>query len=900
MAHQVRRSVIIGLGGTGRDAVLNVKRKYLEVYGTDYIPTTRFVVLDTTDASPLSLGGEQEIRLRPSEFVKMTVPNPKGVVQNNQEVRGWFPKGSVPMQAISAGAGQVRALGRLSLFANAQQVYQVIRNAFADVRAIKPQDDLGGFEPIGESVLVSVVGSMSGGTGSGTFIDVAYVCRQFTDAQDALVGYLLLPDVFTSKPATQNVQPNAYGALKELDMLMTAENRQHKRYTFGGNEISDEDPPFDIAYLVNNQNRKGTVFQDIEELTELLGLGIFVSSGETGKKAGDIWDNLRNFVLASQQIKGRKSHYTGFGVSELVLETESLSAELAHRIAIKTLDSCLLSRDQASIAQDVEDYVLANGLCEHEADQVIDALLPTGQFPRLNAPKPLQKNKVEDFVKRAFEHARLAETVVKKECAEKADELKTAQRERLSEEINGRLQRPNGLGYSIAFLSTLLAKLEEYRAEMLEERDDFRERIRLSEQRAKALQEDADEASKKFFGAAQALEDVRRRLKAFADEGAGLYAESTRRDEAIGFFASMITEVRTKQERLDDLMKRIGSIEGSLNQDLERLRSQRGSKRPFTVEVMPPDQMLEVDPSSSPEDFLIWLRGRGESVADLASLTNADLRGTIMKFASTRQQVQRLAALTIDEVLRGVSAERLARYLKSLAELADPMWRYDTSYFGSKAAEMIYLIGVYDRENSILDEKALGSLPSSSGAQLASTADPRRIFCYKVEASVPAFVVDNVRSYKNRYDNPDARFTFHIDTEWERDAPDLFPTADDESRQVWSLANASPFDLIKRQGQFYYAVSKKHGLATEDYLVKLDQGREKALKAFLKNAKLVAEIRQEIERQARDRGSEPVASALTAYVATLRTTPVVNQTSKLLIESEIKDVNGYIGQLTGV
>ncbi|MBM3461708.1 MAG: hypothetical protein FJX76_06360 [Armatimonadetes bacterium] len=48
MAYMVRKTVMIGLGGTGRDAVLQCKRKLLEVYG-ETPPTCKFLCFDTTD-----------------------------------------------------------------------------------------------------------------------------------------------------------------------------------------------------------------------------------------------------------------------------------------------------------------------------------------------------------------------------------------------------------------------------------------------------------------------------------------------------------------------------------------------------------------------------------------------------------------------------------------------------------------------------------------------------------------------------------------------------------------------------------------------------------------------------------------------------------------------------------
>lgn len=903
MAHNVRRTVIIGLGGTGRDAVLNVKRKYLEVYGTDEVPTTRFVVLDTTDDQPLQ-AGEQEVRLRPGEFVKMVVPNPRGVVKVNQEVREWFPVDRVPLAAIAAGAGQVRALGRLSLFANAPKVQAAISQAFNDVRALKPGQDLGGFEPIGDNVLVSIVGSLSGGTGSGTFIDVAYLSRSFLSAMDTQVGYLLLPDVFVGKPATFNVQPNAYGALKELDQLMTMSlSKTAGALEFGGREYARDETPFDIVYLVNNKNQRGTVFQDVGEVTELLGLGIFVSSGATGKVAGDIWDNLRNHVTSLGRFNGKRPSYTSFGVSELVLDTETHAARLAHEIAIRTLDRTLLGVDPSSVVDDVEEFITKHELCEQDDDQVIDSLLAPGQYLRLRGPQKLGKEDVDGFLAKAIQHRERAEAEAKRDVGEAADLLTKEKVAALRAFVREKLERPNGLGYVTSFLEALRTRLKEYRDEMVEERSELRERLNAMEGRPAALREDAEAAKSKFFGRDRLLEELKRNLTSFADEQARLEAEAARRDGAAGLFTELLSAVEREHEALDGLLSKFGTIRQTFDDRLERLKRRRNHDRPFTIELQPPPGLVRSNESVADDDLLHWLREQKTPLYDLASVSLDDLSSRLLQFAYDRPAVQGLSKLTIEQVLKELPSGEFARRVRDLAELADPMWQYDPSHVaGSKRTELIYLFGVTNSETSALSQDELSEiLPSSPyPPQLVSTADPQRVFCYKVEAAVPAFIVEGVQTYKQRYESPDAAFSFHVDKGWEASAPDLYPSADDESRRTWSLANAPVFDLINKRGTHYVAKSPKHGRPLDGYEVKLDQGRHNALKALLAMSNIVAEMQDTIEQRTKELGQVATADALAEYLEGLKKTRTTDANVQRLIEDEIQDVEAYVSELRTV
>jgi hypothetical protein len=904
MTFRVRKTVVIGLGGTGRDAVLNIKRKYLEVYGTDTPPTTRFLVFDTTDAEPLPLPDGREVRLQTGEFYKMVVSNPAGVVRVNPEVRAWFPEDGVPMSAINAGAGQIRALGRLALFANGREVYERVKNALDEVKALKPHQDLGPFDLVDEeSVLLNVVGSLSGGTGSGTFLDIGYLCRQHMDnARDKLVAYLLLPDVFVGKPATNNVQPNAYGALKELDHLMDVRtSRAGSSYMLGGYQIKTDQTPFEIVYLVNNRNRRGQVFQNVEELTELLGTGIFVSSGAAGKDAGDVWDNLRHQITSVGRFEGKSAFYSSFGVSELVLDTERFAEQEAHRVAVKTIENSFLGLSSSSITEDVDDFVTRNGLLEHDADQVIDALLPPGRYKVFRLPDRIDKRTIDEILDRRDGHLAAVEAEAKQAVAENLRRLTEEKIQAVLARVREDLAQPNGLNYAVGFLNTLAGRLTGFRHEMQQERDALLERRKGAPGRYKAQREEATMAKQKLIGGGKLVEEIARNFAATLNDDAASSVEAMRRAEAVVLFTSVYTEVKRLAEQLGDLHRRLETLARSFSQEMEELRSRQRALRPFTIELSLPDSLVETAPVG-PDEFLTWLRDRNEGVLDLASLGSAQVAERILAFARQRKAVQQIQALHIEEVLRSLPREQLARRVKELDQVAVPMWQYDTAYVaGSHSTQTIYLFGVENADETIFTTDTQQMLSSNQPPQIASTADPRRVFCYKVEAAVPAFTIGGMEHYKLRYENPNAAFCYHAHREWQAKAPDLWPNADEGSRRVWSLGNADPFRLITRKGAHYYAVSREQGRAIENFEVRLDQGRDKALRCFVSNLKLVNELGEEIEKITRAKGAGPTADALRGYREKLLAEgsgPAVRPEIRQLLEDEIHDLDEYIREIT--
>src|SRR6185369_8501733 len=133
-----RPTVVIGLGGTGYNTLLKLKQRFIDVYG-NLPPIVKFLSIDTTENAE---GGAErdgnEARLEHGEMFVLQVNNPERLVGNgtNPHLDEWWPP-EVPTQAITAGAGQVRARGRLALFARAAEVYARLQRTIDEVRAIR-------------------------------------------------------------------------------------------------------------------------------------------------------------------------------------------------------------------------------------------------------------------------------------------------------------------------------------------------------------------------------------------------------------------------------------------------------------------------------------------------------------------------------------------------------------------------------------------------------------------------------------------------------------------------------------------------------------------------------------------------------------------------------------------
>jgi len=155
------------------------------------------------------------------------------------------------------GAGQLRQLGRLSLFLRLQsdlalpdRISQACRNVAGSRGDAK--------------VSIFVVGSVAGGTGSGTLIDIAALVHTLAPGVFGAEGYeviglVVLPTTFGSVTVMAGdemvrMQANGYAALRELMRLTTTADNYEIRYTENLAATLSQ-PLFSILYLVEGSKR---------------------------------------------------------------------------------------------------------------------------------------------------------------------------------------------------------------------------------------------------------------------------------------------------------------------------------------------------------------------------------------------------------------------------------------------------------------------------------------------------------------------------------------------------------------------------------------------------------------------------------------------------------------------
>ena len=144
-----------------------------------------------------------------------------------------------------------RQEGRLILFMEINKVVEKIRKAI-----VKLITGAGA----GSSLNIYILSGVCGGTGGGTFLDMAYIVREIAketyDKHIRISGYLLMPDVNLLNADTLSrpvLLRNAGAALQELDQAMKLpETGDHYECRYAKDlKIKTDKRPFDYVYLIS-------------------------------------------------------------------------------------------------------------------------------------------------------------------------------------------------------------------------------------------------------------------------------------------------------------------------------------------------------------------------------------------------------------------------------------------------------------------------------------------------------------------------------------------------------------------------------------------------------------------------------------------------------------------------
>ena len=352
-------TLILGLGGTGSRIVEKVAEKVKESE-TGQSERIAFVVFDT-DINDLG-----RIRDKTPEIftvqtsTRNTVGQYLGINTNARD--NWFPVNEMMnRKTLTDGAAQVRAISRLAFDTtlkggNLRPLHQAIEQLF---RIDKDQEE--------QSLRVIITSSLAGGTGSGIILSVAmylanYLKAKYPKAKAITRGFFIQPDVFykviPAMEEQQNLQVNAYAAIRELDaFLMKGDNTLAPQYAglkfefpkVGGEGVDEVNAmPYDFCFLFEAHNSEQNNLESFAGYMDHAATCIYTQSiGPMSKKSNSREDNVLREVIKND---GR-NRYAGAGASRLVYPWQHLRDYTGFRWAQHALSDQWLQFDDTFLEQ---------------------------------------------------------------------------------------------------------------------------------------------------------------------------------------------------------------------------------------------------------------------------------------------------------------------------------------------------------------------------------------------------------------------------------------------------------------------------------------------------------------------------------------------------------------------
>ncbi|HET6381927.1 MAG TPA: tubulin-like doman-containing protein [Armatimonadota bacterium] len=343
----VSRSIIIGLGGTGHQVLLDVRRRIIDKYGSlKNLPIVNFIEIDTDEDVNREQGVRDddppEVNLQSSEKLHANIGDVQNLEDNLQQyphIASWLDRNALLRgKDVQHGAGAIRARGRLALFRNYDRLQVMLEAAYkriADPRVMDQCQQLG--LKVSQSVTVYVVGSLLGGTCSGMFLDMAYIAGRLIPGNPEVIGIFSIPPIAGGRP---DHRANAYAALLELNHYCYPHTEFTAQYTPAQQGIPNRREPFSYCYLVGMSNGEQQL-SSVQDQVSLVGHSIFLDlTSEFQAQKRSNRNNFDQFLIHSDGI-GCPQSYMSFGLSTIHFPKDKVISACAFRLAAETIDGWL-------------------------------------------------------------------------------------------------------------------------------------------------------------------------------------------------------------------------------------------------------------------------------------------------------------------------------------------------------------------------------------------------------------------------------------------------------------------------------------------------------------------------------------------------------------------------------
>ena len=885
MATKIRRCLYIGLGGTGMKALLHTKKMFIDTYG-EVPPMIGFLGIDTDGgeySKKLTSARGEDVLLENNEQLQLLAPGAVDFYKNHKMDFSWIPEENINAVSMlrGLGAGGVRTNGRFAFTVNKNKIETIINAKIGSITSAKIAQNTQ-YELLADTLPeIHMVFSICGGTGCGTFLNMAYLIQGINPAYKT-TGYSVLPGVFKALPACAHVVPNAYGALVDLDYLMhhgIGDEAIELKYLNESYKIAEK--PFANVMFVDNENDNYDHYDNVGELAEMISLALVTAAGELSVAGASIGDNFNQLSEeGTLNILNKKAWAGGMGACEIVYRGNTLADVYKYKAGINIIDRMFNTCDDANNIANAwidssEVHIRENNGQDHVTDFICSK---EPQYPLVinNHKDPINE------VNSNIETNKIKDAVISEKIDTLVERVRTQLRALLVKHIN----RECGISLAKNILDEIKIQIGLCLGEMKQEKEDLVAKKPSFKTGIETTVADLKNAgwltskSKKEQLASDVAEAVRMYNTCLID--------IQRHDAAITVYNSVMVLLNESEGKVNEIEKMLKSVKQNLQIENAKLQNGLSGEGSIFQINLAEDDAKSLNVKSEDiliSEFIDSLKG-DMKIYGFTEYSVKEIEGFIMDFTNTLRGAKSYNERGVEQVLADMYAtnpERLKEIIQLAARKSLPLFRFDHRGHQTQVPliDVIY-VGVKDRMQTILakDDLFESCLPAShylnatSSVDFASIGMNDKIIIYHQIGVVPAYALRDIYDYRALYERSFKRSSsHHFDADiyqlMEESKYNLDPrkTFADKKEILDMWVKGFIYGLIKNERGTYYIKSKSlGGLPGNHYWVPLADRRTDAFKEFSEKEQLitkdfVAYFDKELTTKGADAIAELIADA---------------------------------------
>ncbi len=839
MATKIKRSLFIGLGGTGMTALLHTKRMFFDTYG-EVPPMIGFLGIDTDgDWYKRELVSKfGNVKLEPNEQLPILVNDAAPIYKVNQERFTWIPeenKGA--LSSMRLGAGQVRTNGRFAFTVNYDSVKSKISDVLNQITAARHVTNPN-YELLGDTeVEIHMVFSVAGGTGSGIFLNMAYTIKDIAPGSK-LMGYAVLPEVFRamSQNTMSKVKANGYGAIEDLDWFMHQHiGKEAFELIYLHSSQMATVPPFNSVVFIDNKNANGDTYDHVEKLTEMISLALVTSAGQLSQASASVNDNLEKRIRDGEMdVEGKKAWAAGMGASEIVFRGEDLSDIYALKAANIIINKMLNStKDADSIANGWIDSPQVNIRENNGFDNVIDYMLEKTPKFSMSTINDIQGADAE--VKGYIDSVMPSDDQLK----EKSFGLQSRVENQFHALLQQELNKEGGVGTAERIVVALRTQFAIMMKEMRKEREDFLKKEPQVAQAVKATIEDLIEYDKKFWKwrPGSTLDSKKQDVMDQAFQQAITLREIKRRDMAIQFYTFMNNLLDNTEDKLKNTRDKLNNVYRLNATKLAAIQNRITSEHQMFQIDLAQNYVTKISVNEGEiniNDLINEMPSniRFDSMADEA---DTQVQNAIIAYCKNLNEAIKWENMTIDEIFNKMEEQDFTHLVKTALRKSMPLLTFNYQGFSPRQNPIdIYFLGIPSANCRLNKDFLKKQMSGNTDVDQSIIGMKNRIIIYRQLGVIPAYAIASLPSCELDYIScrTDSHIDLNLERHMQREEYSLKPSlAIDDTLDLW--VKGLVFGLIKYDGEnYYYRDTSAYEAALDDFWIKLSHYRDEAFNTF--------------------------------------------------------------------